>query len=211
MSTKELEYKKIYDYLKELNPNPKCELNYNKDYEFLISVMLSAQTTDKRVNEVTKELFNKYDSVDSLSSADIKDIETIIRPLGNYTKKSRAIIDITKTIKELGYFPKDRSILESFPMVGRKTVNVVLGELYNIPNIAVDTHVERVSKRLGLARRNADVLGVERALKRKLPKDEWTRLHLRLVHFGRYYCKAKNPLCEDCKLKHLCKYKKDSI
>ena len=208
MDVKELKYNEIYDYLKELNPNPKCELNYNKDYEFLISVMLSAQTTDKRVNEVTKELFKKYPSIDSLSRSDIKDIENIIRPLGNYTKKSRAVIDIANNIRELGFFPKDRSILESFPMVGRKTVNVVLGELYNVPNIAVDTHVERVSKRLGLARRNADVLGVERALKRKFPKEEWTKLHLRLVHFGRYYCKAKNPLCEDCRLKHLCKYQK---
>lgn len=210
MITKEHEYKEIYNYLKELNPNPKCELNYNKDYEFLISVMLSAQTTDKRVNEVTKRLFFKYPSIDSLSSADIKDVENIIRPLGNFTKKSRAVIDIAEKLKDLGYFPKDRSILESFPMVGRKTVSVVLGELYNIPNIAVDTHVERVSKRLGLARISADVLGVERALKRKFLKEEWNSLHLRLVHFGRYYCKAKNPHCETCKLKHLCKYKKDS-
>lgn len=198
----------ILNYLKKINPNPKCELNYNKDYEFLISVMLSAQTTDKRVNMVTKQLFSKYDNLEKLSTANINDIEDIIRSLGNYTKKSKAVIEIAKRIKYLGYFPKQRKVLESFPMVGRKTVSVVLGELYGVPNIAVDTHVERVSKRLGLVSENADINGVERALKRKFPKEEWINLHLRLVHFGRYYCKAKNPLCKDCKLKEICKYKK---
>ena len=211
MHMKEFKYIEIYEYLRELNPNPKCELNYSKDYEFLICVMLSAQTTDKRVNEVTKVLFDKYKTLDALSKADIKDIETIIKPLGNYTKKSRAVIDIAKRLVVMDSFPTNRNVLESFPMVGRKTVSVVLGELLSIPNIAVDTHVERVSKRLGLVRINADVLGVERSLKRKFPRDEWIDLHLRLVHFGRYYCKAKNPLCDDCKLKKICKYKKGSV
>lgn len=197
----------VLDYLNELIPNPTCELIYHKDYELLIAVMLSAQTTDKRVNIVTKELFSKYDNLDKLSNADLKDVESIVKTLGNYTKKSRAVIDIAKKIKELGYVPNNRQFLESLPMVGRKTVSVVLSEIYKEPNIAVDTHVERVSKRLGLAKDKYDVLQVERALKRKIPKELWCDTHLRMVHFGRYYCTAKKPKCEECKLKDICKYK----
>jgi len=198
---------KILDYLNELIPNPTCELIYHKDYELLIAVMLSAQTTDKRVNIVTKELFSKYDDLDKLSDANLKDIESIVKTLGNYTKKSKAVIDIAKKIKEFGYVPNNRKFLESLPMVGRKTVSVVLSEIYKEPNIAVDTHVERVSKRLGLAKDKYDVLQVERALKRKIPKELWCDTHLRMVHFGRYYCTAKKPKCEECKLKDICKYK----
>lgn len=198
----------ILKYLEELIPNPICELNYNKDYELLIAVMLSAQTTDKRVNIVTKELFSKYDNLEKLSSASLKDVESIVKTLGNYTKKSKAVIDIAKRINEWGAVPNNREKLETLPMVGRKTVSVVLSELYKEPNIAVDTHVERVSKRLGLVRKSSDVLGVERSLKRKISKDLWCDTHLRMVHFGRYYCTAKNPKCETCKLKSICKYKK---
>ena len=201
---------KVLDYLKEINPNPKCELEYNKDYEFLISVMLSAQTTDKRVNIVTKELFSKYDSLEKLKEAKEEDIKEIIKSLGNYTKKSRAIIEIAEKLYNIGYFPKDRETLESFPMVGRKTVSVVLGELFNVPNIAVDTHVERVSKRLGLAKEKDTTLEVENKLKKKFPEKEWINLHLRLVHFGRYYCTSKKPKCDTCKLKNQCKYFKSN-
>lgn len=198
----------ILSFLKELIPNPVCELNYSKDYEFLIAVMLSAQTTDKRVNIVTKEMFQKYDSIEKLSNADIKDIEKIVKTLGNYTKKSKAVIEIAKQVKKWGFVPRDRKLLESLPMVGRKTVSVFLSEIYKEPNIAVDTHVERVSKRLGLARNSLDVLGVERSLKRKIPKELWCDTHLRMVYFGRYYCTAKKPKCEECKLKTICKYNK---
>ncbi len=197
----------VLSYLEELIPNPKCELNYNKDYELLIAVMLSAQTTDKRVNIVTKELFSKYDNLDKLSNASLKDIESIVKTLGNYTKKSKAVIEIAKQVKEWGYVPNNRGLLELLPMVGRKTVSVFLSEIYHEPNIAVDTHVERVSKRLGLARKNANVLEVERSLKRKVPKDLWCDTHLRMVHFGRYYCTAKRPNCETCKLNSICNYK----
>ena len=198
----------ILSFLKELIPNPVCELNYSKDYEFLIAVMLSAQTTDKRVNIVTKEMFQKYDSIEKLSNADIKDLEKIVKTLGNYTKKSKAVIEIAKQVKKWGFVPRDRKLLESLPMVGRKTVSVFLSEIYKEPNIAVDTHVERVSKRLGLARNSLDVLGVERSLKRKIPKELWCDTHLRMVYFGRYYCTAKKPKCEECKLKTICKYNK---
>ena len=199
----------ILNYLDELIPNPKCELEYNKDYELLIAVMLSAQTTDKRVNQVTKELFKKYNTLDKLKDAELSDIQSYIKVLGNYTKKSKAVIDIANTLynKYDKKVPNNRSLLEDLPMVGRKTTNVVLSELYGIPNIAVDTHVERVSKRLKLAKEKSNVLEVENALKRKVPKDKWIRFHHQMVLFGRYYCTAKNPKCNDCKLKDICKHK----
>ena len=204
-------YNTILDYLNILIPNPKCELEYNKDYELLIAVMLSAQTTDKRVNLVTKELFSKYDTLEKLSKANIKDIEKIVYQLGSYTKKSKAVIEIAKKIlEENKEVPNDRTFLESLPMVGRKTTSVVLSELFNEPNIAVDTHVERTAKRLRLAPKKATVLEVEKALKKKFPKDKWCKLHLQLVHFGRYYCTAKNPNCQSCKLKDICTYYKNN-
>lgn len=204
--------KEILDYLDEIIPNPKCELNYQKDYELLIAVMLSAQTTDKRVNMVTKELFTKYDTLEKLSKASLKDIEKLIYQLGSYTKKSRAVIEIaTKLLENNSKVPNDRTFLESLHMVGRKTTSVVLSELFNEPNIAVDTHVERTAKRLKLAPQKATVLEVEKVLKKKFPKDEWCKLHLQLVHFGRYYCTAKNPKCENCKLKNNCTYYKKKV
>ena len=193
----------ILSYIEKLIPEPKCELKYSKDYELLIAVMLSAQTTDKRVNIVTKDLFKKYDSLDKLSNAKVEDVEEIVKSLGSFTKKSKAVIEIAKKINEWGKVPNDRELLETLPMVGRKTVSVVLSELFKEPNI--------VSKRLGLARKNADVLGVERSLKRKVPKKLWCDTHLRLVHFGRYYCTAKKPMCDECGIKNICKYNKEKI
>lgn len=199
--------KDILDYLNEVVPNPICELNYNKDYELLIAVMLSAQTKDARVNKVTKVLFSKYDSLEKLKNASIKDIENIIKELGNYHKKSEAVISIAKILDEKydGKVVNNREILENLPMVGRKTTNVVLSELFNEPTIAVDTHVERVSKRLGIAKKDDDVLKVEEKLKRNFDKDIWGRLHKQLVLFGRYHCTSRNPSCDNCKLKKYCK------
>lgn len=199
----------ILNYLDEIIPNPKCELEYNKDYELLIAVMLSAQTTDKRVNQVTKELFKKYNTLEKLKDANLNDIQSHIKVLGNYTKKSKAVIDIANILyndynKKV---PNNRKLLEELPMVGRKTTNVVLSELYGIPNIAVDTHVERVSKRLNLAKQKNNVLEVENTLKRKIPKDKWIKFHLQMVLFGRYYCTSKNPKCNNCKLKDICNHK----
>ncbi len=195
---------KIFEYLDELIPNPKCELNYNLDYELLIAVMLSAQTTDKRVNEVTNILFKKYDSLKKLSEADINDIKNIIRPIGTFNKKASNIIEISKKILEIGYVPNDRKYLELLPGVGRKTTNLVLSTLYNEPYIAVDTHVTRVANRLGLVK-TKDVLKIEKELYKKIPKDRLNKTHHQLVLFGRYYCKAINPDCTNCKLKSICK------
>lgn len=193
--------------LDELYPNAYCELNYNKDYELLIAVMLSAQTTDKRVNQVTPVLFEKYDTLEKLKNANLKDLESILKEIGTYHKKALFVKEIaTKLVDEYnGIMPRKRKELELFPGVGRKTVNVVLGELGIEPNIAVDTHVERVSKRLGLAKEKDSVLEVENKLKRKFKREEWVKKHHQLIFFGRYHCKAIKPECENCKLKSICK------
>ena len=199
----------VFEYLDELFPNPKCELNYEKDYELLIAVMLSAQTTDKRVNMVTDILFKKYDSLEKLALASIDDIRDIIRPIGTFNKKAQNIINISNKLlnEKNGVVPNDRNYLESLDGVGRKTTNVVLSNLYNVPCIAVDTHVSRVSKRLGLAKQDDDVLIIEKKLNKRIPQDKLNRLHHQLVLFGRYYCKAQKPSCDNCKLKAICKKK----
>lgn len=199
---------KIQEYLDELIPNPKCELNYNKDYELLIATMLSAQTTDKKVNQVTEILFKKYKTLEELSKADIEEIKNIIKPIGTYNKKAKNVIEIAKELKSIGYVPNDRNYLESLPGVGRKTTNVVLSNIYNVPCIAVDTHVERVSKRLALAPKKSDIRKVEDRLNKLFPEEKLCRLHHQLVLFGRYYCKSQNPQCDTCKLVDICKYKK---
>ena len=203
----------IVDYLDELFPNPKCELNYNKDYELLIAVMLSAQTTDKRVNMVTKELFSKYPSLMDISNADVSSIIEIIKPIGTFNKKAVCVKQIAASLLENynGVVPNNRKYLESLSGVGRKTTNVVLSNLFNENCIAVDTHVSRVSKRLSLANEKDDVLEIEKKISRKFPKDKLGRLHHQLVLFGRYYCKASKPECSDCKLKNICKYYKKNF
>ena len=199
----------ISDYLDELYPNPRCELNYTKDYELLLAVMLSAQTTDKRVNQVTSVLFQKYPTLQALEQADIKEIEQIIKPIGTYTKKAKNVHEIATHLlnEQNGIVPNDREYLETLPGVGRKTTNVVLSNLYDAKCIAVDTHVARVSVRLGLARKNDDVRTIENKLTKKFPKESLGRLHHQLVLFGRYHCKARNPECESCKLYDICKSK----
>ncbi len=203
--------KEIYDILDCYIPNPKCELDYNSPFELLIATILSAQCTDKRVNIVTKELFKKYD-INTLANASRKDIEDIIRSCGSYSKKSEYIITVSKRllIDYNGMVPNNRKYLESLPGVGRKTTNVVLKNIYNEPSIPVDTHVERVSKRLGFVRINDSVTIIEKKLMKKIPKDKWNRVSEQILLFGRYYCTSKNPKCLDCKLKNYCKYKKNS-
>lgn len=197
----------IFDYLDELIPNPKCELEFNYDYELLIAVMLSAQTTDKRVNEVTRVLFHKYTSLEDINNADISDIKNIIRSIGTFNKKAVFVKEIAKCLLEKydGSVPRTHKELETIPGVGHKTANVVLGVLYNIPTFAVDTHVERVSKRLGLVDIDDDVVKIEKKLMKKVDPNRWIRTHHQFILFGRYYCKAIKPLCDGCKLKDICK------
>ncbi len=196
----------IIEELDKLFPNPKCELNYNKDYELLIATILSAQCTDKRVNEVTSILFKDYD-IFRLANANLGDIERIIYPVGTHKKKASFIINVAKSlvINYNGKVPNNREYLESLPGVGRKTCNVVLSNLFDEPAIAVDTHVARVSNRLGIPN-STDVNKIEHDLMHKFSKDKWSRLHHQLVLFGRYICKAKNPDCNNCPFN--CKYKK---
>ncbi len=203
----------ISNYLEELYPDPKCELIYHNDYELLIAVVLSAQSTDKRVNSVTPIIFNKYKTLKELKNANLVDLEKIIRPVGSFRKKAYYVKEIARLIFEEynGVVPRDREILNNFPGVGRKTINVFLSEFYNEPFIAVDTHVERVSKRLGLVSKNDDVLKIEKKLEKKFPKNVWGRRHLQMVLFGRYYCKAKKPSCLNCKLIEICKEKKKNF
>lgn len=204
---------RIEDYLDCLFPNPKCELVYNTDYELLIAIVLSAQSTDKRVNQVMPIIFNKYKTLDELSKASLEDLEVIIRSVGSFRKKSSYIRDIARILVNdyESVVPVDREILESFPGVGRKTVNVFFSEFCNIPAIAVDTHVERVSKRLKLAYLSDNVKTIEKKLERKFKKEVWGRRHLQLVLFGRYKCKAVKPECRDCKLIDLCREKKKNV
>lgn len=199
----------ILSGLDKMIENPRCELDYKKDYELLIATVLSAQCTDARVNKVTKVLWSKYD-LKSLSNAKKSDIEKIIYSCGNYKKKSEYIINVAKSLlKDYdGKVPNDREYLESLSGVGRKTVNVVLSNIYNEPLIAVDTHVDRVSKRLGLANDKDNVLQVENKLMKKIPKNLWSRTHHQLVLFGRYICKSKKPNCDECLLTSYCKYYK---
>ncbi len=197
----------IVNYLDKILPDAKCELNYTHDYEFLIVIMLSAQTTDKRVNQVSKILFDKYKTLNELENASLLDIKKIIMPLGTFNIKAKNLLEIAKSLSSYEKVPNDRKYLESLPGVGRKTANVFLSNIYNVPCIAVDTHVSRVSIRLGLAKKTDDVLTIEKKLTKKFPKDKLFSLHHQLVLFGRYYCKAKKPLCDECELKSICKYK----
>ena len=196
--------KEVLEKLDSLFPNPICELNYDKDYELLIATLLSAQSTDKRVNSVTKILFSKYD-IFSLKDASIEDIEKIIYPVGTYKRKALYVKELAKRLVEdySGVVPNNREYLEKLPGVGHKTCNVVLANIYNVPTLAVDTHVTRVANRLGLTK-SEDVLKIEQDLMDFFPKNKWNRVHLQLVLFGRYICKSKKPECDKCPFK--CQY-----
>lgn len=195
----------IVETLDNLFPNPVCPLNYNKDYELLLAVMLSAQTTDERVNLVTKELF-KY-SIDELSKMDEKDIEDIIRAVGTQKRKALYIKSICNHLIDdyTGRVPYDRKYVESLPGVGHKTCNVVFSELFDEPNFAVDTHVNRVAKRLGIAEDRDDIITVEKKLSEYFPKEYHRKLHIQFVLFGRNICLSRKPRCSECPLKMTCK------
>lgn len=198
--------KTIINYLDELFLNPKPELIYHSDYELLIAVMLSAHSKDSMVNKVTSVLFSKYPSINSLANADVLDIQEIIRPLGTYNVKSKNVIAIANRLiaSTGGKVINDRDFLESLPGVGHKTVNVVLAILYDEPFFAVDTHVARVSKRLKIANLEDNNLTIEKKLEKYFTGYNINKLHHQILLFGRYYCKAKKPLCENCKLKNAC-------
>lgn len=198
----------IQDYFDELYPNAHCELTYHKDYEFLIAVMLSAQCTDKKVNKITDVLFSKYKTLKDFDLATIEDIEIIIKPLGLYKNKAKNLKGICRGLLENfnGIVPNDKSKLITLPGVGTKTANVCLIELFKIPAFPVDTHVRRVSNRLGLVS-TQDVSKIEGSLMKQFSKDKWIKLHHQFIFFGRYYCKALSPNCANCKIRGICREK----
>ena len=192
--------------LDELYPDAHCELNHRNHFELLVAVVLSAQTTDERVNSVTPYLFKKYSDAFKLSKADLKDVEEIIKPIGLYHNKAINIIKLANQLVEDfdGEVPSDREDLESLPGVGRKTANVILSNCFDVPAFAVDTHVSRVSKRLNIADKDDDVDVIEEKLMNYFPKKNWGKLHHQFIFFGRYKCKAAKPDCTDCPLKKIC-------
>ncbi|MGN1222494.1 MAG: endonuclease III [Christensenellales bacterium] len=195
------------NYLKELYPNPKCELNFSSAFELLVAVILSAQCTDSRVNKVTEVLFKKYNTPQDFAKVDVKELESIIFPCGFYHNKAKNIIKCSKSIIDNfgGEVPSSLTDLQTLAGVGRKTANVVYSLWFNGDAIAVDTHVFRVSNRIGIAEGSTPEK-VEQNLMKNFDKSEWSKLHYRLVLFGRYKCKAKKPECESCKLNDICKF-----
>lgn len=201
--------KKIVDILKETYPDAKCELNYDTPLQLLVATILSAQTTDKKVNEVTESLFRDYPDLDAFLTLTNDELEERIKQIGLYRNKSKNLILMFRQVKENfnGEVPRTMEGITSLAGAGRKTANVVLSNAFGVPSIAVDTHVFRVSNRLDLA--NSDnVLEVEMQLQKELPKKEWTLMHHLLIFHGRRCCIARNPKCEECPLSHLCKYEK---
>ncbi|MGN1405618.1 MAG: endonuclease III [Erysipelotrichaceae bacterium] len=196
----------IIENLNKLYPDAHCELNHQNSFELLIAVVLSAQTTDVSVNKVTSALFEKYPDAYSLSAAEEEDVIRLIHSIGLYKNKSKNIINLSKELVRRfnGEVPSEREDLESLPGVGRKTANVVLSNCFDYPAFAVDTHVSRVSKRLMIAKKDDDVLTIEKKLMKFFPKDSWGKLHHQFIFFGRYKCKAKNPECTDCPFKDNC-------
>ena len=196
----------IMDQIASMFPDAKCELNHANVYEMAIAVILSAQTTDASVNRVTPALFAKYPDIESLAEAELSDIEQLIASLGLYRNKARSIRNFAKAVVENynGEIPQSMEDLTSLPGVGRKCANVIQGECFNIPSLAVDTHVSRVSRRLGLAYSNDDVDTIERKLKRKIPADRWIRSHHQMIFFGRYLCHSRNPECCRCPFTEIC-------
>lgn len=199
--------KKIVDILKDTYPDAKCELNYETPLQLLIATILSAQTTDKKVNEVTKDLFKDYPDLDSLLTITNEELENRIKQIGLYRNKSKNLILMFQQLKEKfnGEVPETMEGIMSLAGAGRKTANVVLSNAFNVPAIAVDTHVFRVSNRLKLAD-SENVLEVEKQLQKELPKKEWTLMHHLLIFHGRRCCTARNPKCGECPLNQICKY-----
>lgn len=200
---------KILDILELTYPDAKCALDHRNVFELIVAVSLSAQTTDKSVNNVTPYLFDKYPDAYSLSNARVEDVEECIKRIGMYHNKARNIIGLSKELVEKfeGQVPNDYDSLLSLPGVGRKTANVVLSVGFNEQRIAVDTHVFRVSNRIGLVNEK-DVLKTELALMKAIPKDRWTNTHHSLIFHGRNICDAKKPKCSECPINEYCKYYK---
>lgn len=200
-------YKEILKTLINFYPDARCELTFSSPYELLIATVLSAQSTDKRVNIVTKELFRKYNTPSKIIDLGQEKLAKEIRSIGFYNTKSKNIIDLSKILKETygSEVPQSREALMKLPGVGRKTANVVISNCFGIAAIAVDTHVFRVTRRLGFSKAKTPD-EVERDLMKKIPQEKWTLAHHVFIFHGRNICKARSPLCRECPVSHLCEY-----
>ncbi|CAH2466468.1 MULTISPECIES: endonuclease III [Bacillus] len=195
------------DTMADMYPEAHCELIHDNPFELVIAVALSAQCTDALVNKVTKNLFQKYKTPEDYLSVSLEELQQDIRSIGLFRNKAKNIQKLCQMLLDdyNGKVPEDRDELTKLPGVGRKTANVVVSVAFGIPAIAVDTHVERVSKRLAICRWKDSVLEVEKTLMKKIPMDEWGVTHHRMIFFGRYYCKAQRPQCEECRLLEICR------
>lgn len=180
-------------------------LDYRSPYQLLVAVVMSAQTTDKKVNEVTEELFKKYPDAAAMANIDITELEDRLHSIGMYRQKSKNIISLSMILMEKydGEVPEDQALLEELPGVGRKSANVVMSVAFGHPRIAVDTHVFRLANRIGLVDEK-DVLSTEKALMKAIPEKDWTANHHRLIWHGRRICIARRPQCEVCPLDDIC-------
>lgn len=194
-------------------PDAHCELVHNNPFELTIATLLSAQCTDVLVNKVTAGLFAKYQTPQDYLNVSIEELQNDIRSIGLFRNKAKNIQALSRMVIEQfnGEIPENRDLLTTLPGVGRKTANVVVSVAFDIPALAVDTHVERVSKRLGLCRWKDSVLQVEETIMKKTPFNKWSRTHHQLIFFGRYHCKAQNPQCPVCPLLSLCREGKKRV
>lgn len=202
----------VLNFLEERYPDARCQLNYRTDYELLFAVMLSAQATDKSVNQVTEKLFERYPDLNAFAKANPDEIERIVHSVGLGKSKAKNIVLTAQILMNRygGKVPESKEALTSLPGVGRKTANVVRIEGFRIPEIPVDTHVERVAKRLQLADEKDTPFQVEEKLREAIPEDRWIRSHHQLIFFGRDLCKSRNPFCESCALQAHCLYARQS-
>ncbi|MGM8365373.1 endonuclease III [Virgibacillus sp. W0181] len=205
LTKKQITY--VLDVMEEMFPHAECELHHSNPFELVIAVLLSAQCTDVLVNKVTKDLFKKYKTPEDYLAVTVEELQEDIRSIGLNRTKARNIQKLCNSLLDEynGIVPQTREQLIGLAGVGRKTANVVLSVAFNKPAIAVDTHVERVSKRLAICRWKDSVLEVENTLMKKVPMEEWGNTHHRMIFFGRYHCKARNPECPECPLLGICR------
>lgn len=212
--TRKERYKAVVELFKKINPDAETELEYNDPFQLLIAVILSAQCTDERINKVTPTLFRDFPSPRHLASVSADEVYPYIRSVTYPNNKAKHLVGMAKMlVSEFdGVVPGDIKELQKLPGVGRKTANVIASVIYNQPAMAVDTHVFRVSKRLGLVNQNAKTpLEVEKQLVSNLDKEDIAIAHHWLILHGRYVCLARKPKCKDCKLAHLCRYFEKNI
>lgn len=204
---------RILNTFDEMFPDARCVLNHSNNLELLVAVMLSAQTTDESVNKLTSHLFQKYKTVDDYVNASLPELESDLHSIGLYRNKAKNIKAMAVALQARfnGVVPASHDALISLPGVGRKTANVVMAEGFGYPAIAVDTHVERISKRLGFAKPEDTVLTVEKKLMKTIPKNRWIKTHHQMIFFGRYHCKAMSPHCKECPLVDICKEKNKKL